>query len=125
MSKNLVAKNGTAIHAPATTDRNPVLCSNMRRASGYETIEAGFSVVNAPVTCLDCCRILGIEAPKTLPGAKRVKPALDTFEVGQTVTTRIGQGTIVALTASMVTYTMEGEKGTFATKRAGLRKLNG
>lgn len=125
MTKNLVAKNGTVVHAPAATDRNPVLCSNMRRASGYQIVEAGFSAVDALVTCVDCCRIRGIEAPKTLPGAKRVKPALDAFEVGQTITTKIGEGTIVKLTATWVTYTMAGEKGTFTTKRAGLRALNG
>jgi hypothetical protein len=131
MTKNLVAKNGTVVHAPAVTDRNPVLCSNMRRASGYEIVEAGFSIVDAPVTCADCCRILGIEAPKTLPGAKRTAPALDAFEVGQTVTTTMGPAVIVKLTKSMVTYVPEvgpagksGERLTMATNRAGLRKLN-
>jgi hypothetical protein len=73
MTKNLVAKNGTVIHAPAVTDRNPVLCSNMRRASGYEIVEAGFSQVDAPVTCTHCCRILGIPAPEKLPTAAEVK----------------------------------------------------
>jgi hypothetical protein len=123
MAKNLVAKNGTVVHAPAATDRNPVLCSNMRRASGYEIVEAGFATTDAEVTCKDCCRIQGIEAPKTPAGAKRAKPALDSFEVGQVINTRIGRGTIVKLTPSLVTYTMDGE--TYATKRAGLRKLNG
>jgi hypothetical protein len=132
MTKNLVAKNGTVVHAPAATDRNPVLCSNMRRASGYEIVEAGFSAVDAPVTCTDCCRILGIEAPKTLPGAKRVTPALDAFEVGQTITTGGGAGVIVKLTKSLVTYLPEGgpvgKSGkplTFAMNRGKARQLNG
>jgi hypothetical protein len=74
MQMNLVAKNGTVVHAPSTTDRNPVLCSNMRRASGYETIEAKFAYTDAPVTCKNCCRKLGIEAPASRPARKVAKP---------------------------------------------------
>jgi hypothetical protein len=110
MTKNLVAKNGTVVHAPSTTDRNPVLCSNMRRdhRTSYEIAEATFSVTDAPVTCKDCCRILGIEAPKTLAGQKAARPALDTFEVGgRIIVSTIGgtvYGTITKLTKTMVTF---------------------
>lgn len=69
MAKNLVAKNGTVVHAPAATDRNPVLCSNMRRQAGYEIIEAGFSYTDAPVSCKNCCKKLG----KAVPAAGTVR----------------------------------------------------
>lgn len=140
-ARNLVAKNGTAVHAPAPegTTRNSVLCSNMRRASGYWTIEAQFSPVDAPITCIDCCRILGIEAPKVLPGAKRAKPALDAFEVGQRFCysdlfnegTDRRYGLITKLTTSWVTFVPEngpvGKSGTpqtMAVSRDKARRLN-
>jgi hypothetical protein len=136
MTKNLVAKNGTVVHAPAVTDRNPVLCSNMRRASGYEIVEAGFSYVDAPVTCADCCRILGIEAPKTLPGVKRTAPALDAFEVGgRIIVSDIGgtvHGTITKLSKTMVTFLSDeapigknGQPLAMAMPRTRAQRLNG
>jgi hypothetical protein len=137
MTKNLVAKNGTVVHAPSATDRNPVLCSNMRRdhRASFEIAEATFSVTDAPVTCKDCCRILGIEAPKTLPGQKAVKPALDTFEVGgRIIVSKIDgvvYGTITKLTKSLVTFLSDeapvGKKGqalAMAMPRTKARSLN-
>jgi len=134
MTQNLVAENGTVVHAPSATKRNPVLCSNMRRASGYEIIEAGFSPTNSPVTCVNCCRILGVEAPKPVAG-KKAKPVLDLFEVGQRiVVSRIGEtryGTVTQLTKTWVTYvpedaplTTKGKPNTMAFRRTKARLLN-
>jgi hypothetical protein len=75
MTKNLVAENGTVVHAPSNTKRNPVLCSNMRRQSGHSIIEATFKLTDAPVSCKNCCRKLGIEAPKTPATRKPAKKA--------------------------------------------------
>jgi hypothetical protein len=137
MTKNLVAKYGTVVHASSNEDRKPVLCSTMWRdhRATFENAEAKFSPVDAPVSCKDCCRILGIEAPKTLPGAKRVAPVLDSFEVGgRIVVSRIGEvtmGTITKLTKSSVTYLSDdapiGRKGQpleMAMARTKAWKLN-
>lgn len=142
MAKNLVAKNGTAVHAPATegigTAERVTLCSNMRRAASYEIKVTRFAETDAAVTCKDCCRIQGIEAPKV--AAKRAKPALDAFEVGQRFcySDLFGAGTdrkcgeIVKLTKSWVTFvpedapaTKSGKPYTMAIARDKARRLNG
>lgn len=81
MSKNLVTRNGRVIHAPAQdgtgTSERVTLCSNMRRdhATTYDIRPSDLMELQGetPVTCKDCCRILGIEAPKTLPSAAQMK----------------------------------------------------
>jgi hypothetical protein len=128
MTKNLITKTGTVVHRQIGNQGIPVCAPNMARnnAQGI-TIPTPFLTVDAAtaaVNCLDCCAKDGVEAPKRIAG-KSVKPALDDFEVGATITTRLGEGVIVKLTKSLVTYTIEGEQGTFAAKRAALRLLNG
>lgn len=81
MSKNLVTRNGRVIHAPAQTgigtSERIVLCSNMRRdhAATYEIRQSDLMELQGetPVTCINCCQILGIEAPKSLPTAAQMK----------------------------------------------------
>jgi hypothetical protein len=81
MTKNLVTRNGRVIHAPAQdgigTSERVVLCSNMRRdhASTYSIRPSDLMELQGetPVTCVHCCRILGIDAPKTLPTAAQMK----------------------------------------------------
>lgn len=133
--KNLVAKNGTVVHAQHGTD-GAALCAPMmarNNVAGW-TEHTGFMAVDAdkaPVTCLDCCAKLGIEPPKRLAGAKKATLALDAFEVGQTIETRTGKGVVVKLTKSMVTYLPEngqvGKSGkplTFVVSRSVARALN-
>lgn len=78
-AKNLVTRNGRVIHAPAQagvgTGERITLCSNLRRQHGYEIRQSDLLELQGetPVTCKNCCRILGIEAPKTLPTAAQVK----------------------------------------------------
>ncbi len=78
MSKNLVTRNGRVIHAPAQDDiTTSALCSTLRRdhATTYDIRPSDLMELQGetPVTCKDCCRILGIEAPKTLPSAAQMK----------------------------------------------------
>lgn len=81
MTKNLVTRNGNVIHAPAQdgigTSERITLCSNMRRdhATTYEIRPSDLMELQGetPVTCKNCCRILGIEAPKTLPTAAAMR----------------------------------------------------
>jgi hypothetical protein len=129
MSKNLIAKNGTVAHA---VEGNRPLCADLHTSSQHHASEAvKFATTTAPVDCVNCCRKLGVAAPQALPGAKKAKAALDTFEVGQAINTRIGRGTIVKLTGSTVTFTVDGQYGKggklvqFAAKRADMRRLNG
>jgi hypothetical protein len=83
MSKNLVTRNGNVIHAPAQggigTRERITLCSNLRRQHGYEIRQSDLLELQgeSPVTCKNCCRILGIEAPKSLPTAKEMKAMRD------------------------------------------------
>lgn len=80
-AKNLVTRNGRVIHAPAQdgigSRERVVLCSNLRRdhATTYDIRPSDLLELQGqtPVTCKDCCRILGIPAPKTLPSAAEVK----------------------------------------------------
>lgn len=79
MSKNLVTRTGRVIHAPAQTGigtrERVTLCSNLRRQHGYEIRQADLFELegDTPVTCKNCCRILGIDAPKTLPTAAQMR----------------------------------------------------
>lgn len=81
MSKNLITRNGRVIHAPAQDGigswERVVLCSNMRRdhATTCDIRPSDLLELQGetPVTCAHCCRILKIEAPKTLPSAAEIK----------------------------------------------------
>lgn len=75
MAKNLITRNGKAVHAQIGTEGVPVCNPNMR-SKGYAPV--AFMAVDAdkaPVTCKNCCRKLGIEAAKALPVAKAAAPA--------------------------------------------------
>lgn len=77
MTKNLVAENGTVVHANA--EGNALCAPNMRRngfSNRFETVS--FAEVDAAVTCKACCAKLGITAPKTSarrPARKATRPA--------------------------------------------------
>jgi len=110
MSKNLVTRNGRVIHAPAQdgigTSERVTLCSNMRRdhATTYEIRSADLMELqgDTPVTCANCCRILGIPAPKTLPTAAQMK-AMRAFKLEPTQVER--EAKIEAQRAAELDYT--------------------
>ena len=118
----------TALNPFSQLDRyfDQVMDDVMGRPIGAAAISSNFEphvdvrATDAEVTCKACCAKQGTAAPTA-----RGKVARDSFEVGQIIKTSWGQGKIVKLTASLVTYTVEGEKGNFAARRADLRRLNG
>jgi len=63
----LVARNGRVIHATAPNCQGVALCSENMASKGYAPVLfAELADRNAPVTCKNCCRKLGIEAPKEI-----------------------------------------------------------
>lgn len=75
MVKNLITRNGKAVHAQLGFQGVPVCAPNM--ASQY-SVPVAFLEVDAdkaPVTCKNCCRKLGLEASKSLPTAKPARKA--------------------------------------------------
>lgn len=73
----LVARNGRTVHATAPNCQGVALCSPNMASKGYAPVMfMELKDENAQVTCKNCCRKLGVEAPKTLPVAKVAqKPA--------------------------------------------------
>lgn len=70
----LVARNGRVIHATAPHCQGVALCAPNMASQGYVTVQfMELTSDKAPVTCRNCCRKLGIEAPKSLPTLKAVK----------------------------------------------------
>jgi len=99
----LVARNGRVIHATAPHCIGVALCAPNMASEGYAPVLfAELADRNAPVTCKNCCRKLGIEAPKSLPTVKQVK-AMIAAKPEPTVTEQ--QAEIEAQRAAMVDNT--------------------
>ena len=78
----LMARNGRTVHATAPNCQGVALCSPNMASKGYAPV--AFMELkdsdDVQVTCKNCCRKLGIEAPKTLPVRKAAKKAIPVVE---------------------------------------------